>query len=174
MKARYIIFSITSLACTVGLKCLSINPANAANLSFSYTFDSSETISGSFVGDLVPGTTEYTNLSKLSAIYSGAPGVIFESVDVGSSFNSNSSEFFSFVGRQSSAPENVFTITGGNNTDFQVVIPTQGILDADATIVDSRFEVNGDDGVTIIPEPGITVALITLGSLGCLQKLKKN
>ena len=174
MKARYIISSITLLASTVGLNCLSINPTNAANLNFSYTFDSSETISGSFVGDLVPGTTEYTNISNLSATYSGAPGVIFDSIDVGSSFNSNSSEFFSFVGRQSSAPENVFTITGGNNTDFQVVIPNQGILDADATIVDSRFEVNVDDEVTTIPEPGITLALVTLGGLGCLQKIKKN
>lgn len=173
MKARYIISSITSLACTVGLNCLSINPANAANLSFSYTFDSSESISGSFEGDLVPGTTEYINIRNLSATYSGAPGVIFDSIDVGSSFNSNSSEFFSFVGRQSSAPENVFTVIGGNNTDFQVVIPTQGILDGDATIVDSRFKVNLDE-VTTIPEPGITVALITLGSLGCLQQLQKN
>lgn len=173
MKINHIISSITSLVCALGINCLGINSAGAANLNFTYTLESDESISGSFEGDLVPGTTEYENLSNLNATYSAAPGIIFDTIDAGSSFNTNFSEFFSIVARSSSAPENFFAIIGGDNTDVQVSVPSAGVNDSDSTLVSSIFEVDVDNGVTTTPEPGITLALIALGSLGCLHKLRK-
>ena len=174
MKIKYIFSSISLLACSLGFNCLNINSANAATLNFSYTFESDETLSGSFEGDLVPGTTEYTNLSNLDATYSGAPNVVFDTIEGGSSFNSEVSQFFSLVGSEGSTSGNVFTIIGGNNSDAQVIIATNGIIDADNVIVSSRFTVDVDNGgVVTTPEPGITLALATLGGLGCLHKIRK-
>lgn len=173
MKTKHIISSITPLACAIGLNCLGINSASSANLSFTYTFDSSETISGSFEGDIIPGTTEYENLSNLNAIYSGAPDVIFDTIDTGSSFNTDSSQFFSFIGEQTPNTGNFFSIIGGANSDVSVTIPSADIFEFDSTPVASRFEVNVDDAVATTPESGITLALVSLGGLGFFQKMRK-
>lgn len=64
-------------AATIGLS-VNVNPTQAATFSFSYTFLSGESISGTVEGQLQPDNNTVRNLSNLSATYSAQPGTLLQ------------------------------------------------------------------------------------------------
>ena len=174
MKINHIISSFSPLIFIVGSNCININLANAATLSFSYTFGSDEEISGSFDGEILSDDNKVENLSNLEATYSGAPNVIFDTVGSGSFFTLDRSEFSLFG--SSNNPEDFFSLVRVVNgpEDIQVVVSSLGIVDSDTTIDNNNLTLEAVDVDNVAtPEPGITLALAFLSSFGCWQKLKK-
>lgn len=175
MKIKHILSGISPLVCLLGWNCITIDSVNAANLSFTYTLESAETISGKFDGDIAEDNNTVENLRNLEAVYSGEPTIIFDTLATGNFFKLDLSEF-QLNGTSSSSEEaNFFAVRGDNGAEgINVFIPPISI-DNDSTIVDSRFTVDVDteQQPATTPEPGITLALSLLGSFGCWQKLKQ-
>ena len=173
MKIKHIISVISPLACILGWNCMTINPVNAAALNFTYTFESAETISGSFEGDLGNDNNRLRNLRNFTAVYSGKPDVTFDTLETGNFFDLDFSNF-QLVGTSSSSSGDIFLAVRGDNgggEDISVFFAST-TLDADTTIALNRLDVELVDGQTT-PEPGITLALAFAGSFACWQKLNK-
>lgn len=175
MKIKHVISGISPLVCILGWNSMTINSVDAANLSFTYTLESTETISGNFDGDIADDDNTVENLRNLEAVYSGEPTVIFDTLATGNFFKIDLSEFQLTGTSSSSSGASFFAVRGDNGTEgINVFIPSMGI-DGDSTIVDSRFivQLNREQQPATTPEPGITLALSLLGSFYCWRKLKQ-
>lgn len=176
MKIKHIISGISPLACIVGLNCIAINPAHAAILNFVYEFESNETLSGSFEGDILADGNTVENLSNLNATYSGAPSVTFDTLSDGNFFTLDRSEFQLTASSSTGATFNAIRgLPGGVLVENIDVFVSSTNNDSDSTIGLDRFEVQvgGGPSPETTPEPGITLALAFLFSLGCWQKLNQ-
>ena len=177
MKIKHIISGIFPLAFVLGWSYLTAQPVDAATLNFTYTLESTETISGSFDGDIAADGNEVENLRNFTAVYSGNPSITFDTVQVGDFFTIDLSEF-QLNGTSSSSPGARFLAVRGENgvEDISVFVPSTAnssvINDSDIVIVDDRLSVTQVDAETT-PEPGITLALTLLGGFVSWQKLNK-
>ncbi|MDJ0636163.1 MAG: hypothetical protein QNJ34_23475 [Xenococcaceae cyanobacterium MO_188.B29] len=177
MKIKHIISGISPLAFVLGWNCITINSVDAATLNFTYTLESTETISGSFDGDIAADGNEVENLRNFTAVYSGNPSITFDTLQVGDFFTIDLSEF-QLYGTSSSLPGAKFLAVRGDNgvEDISVFVPatanSQLINDSDTVIVNDRLSVTTVD-IETTSEPGITLVLTLLGGFAGWQKLNK-
>ena len=177
MKIKHIISGIFPLAFVLGWNCLTAKPIDAATLNFTYTLESTETISGSFDGDIGTDGNEVENLRNFTAVYSGEPSITFDTLETGNFFDIDLSEF-QLVGTSSSSPgARLLAVRGDNGVeDISVFVPATAnspvIDDSDTVIVDNRLSVTPVNAETT-PEPVITLALTLLGGFVSWQKLNK-
>ncbi len=173
MKIKHIISSISPLACILGWNCMTLNPVNAATFQFTYIFDSTETLSGSFEGDIAGDGNTVENLSNLEATYSRIPDIEFDTLDTDSFFTRDSSEFL-LVGRPSPGSGTFFSLVRGvDGPEFAMVTLDDVEIAALDNPLGNNMRVTMVDEPKAIPEPGITLALAFAGSFACWQKLNK-
>lgn len=173
MKIKHIISGISPLAYVVGLNFVTINPVNAANLNFTYTLDNTETISASFEGDIVGNEVE--NIINFEAVYSGAPSIVFDTLDQGdTTFTLDFSEYELLARPETGSADFIsFNKRSGAAEGVIVSIPSNSVIAFGSSIDSRNLNIDTGTNTTSTPEPGITLALAVLGSIGCWQKQNK-